>query len=165
MKKLVLLVMGVFAMASCSKSSSDASSSASGSVSASIGGVTFQSNAANISKQGNTVTVQGAQADGKSIQMQVIGLTAAPTAGTYPLYGSSGNFVSSAVYVAGANQTYSSTGCDSNLPQAGFNPTGTVTFTEISATKIAGTFQFNCASLTSCSDVKIVTSGTFNKTF
>ena len=168
LKKLVLVISVLTILTSCSKSSSDDMSitpSVGGTVTATIGSVSFQSNAANISKEGNTVTVQGAQTDGKSIQIQVTGLTSVPTAGTYQLYGDSTNFVGYASYVAGPNQTYSSIGCDSNLPQAGFNPTGTVTFTEISTAKIAGTFQFNCTALQNCSDVKIVTAGVFSKTF
>lgn len=169
-KKSVLIFSVAIAtfFSSCSNSDSTPSSqsSGSGSVTATIAGSAFQSTVvANIVRLGNTVTVQGGDATGRSIQIQVIGLTTPPVAGTYALHGDSGNFIGTAVLVNAINSTYSSNGCDDSLPRAGFNPTGTITFTEISATKITGTFQFNGASLQNCSDVKIVTSGTFSKTF
>jgi hypothetical protein len=162
---LVLLLATATTFSSCTKSDITPAISGSGTVTATIGSISFNSTITNIAKIGNTITIQGAQTDGKSIGIQVIGLSAAPTTGTYKLYDDGSNFVSTATYVAGANQTYSSIGCDSSLPRAGFVPTGTVTFTEISATKIAGTFQFNCTSVQNCSDVKIVSSGAFSKTF
>ena len=64
-----------------------------------------------------------------------------------------------------AGKTYASDGCDAGLPRAGFVPSGSVTFTEISATKIAGTFKFNAAYLNDCAEVKLITAGSFSKTF
>ena len=168
LKKLVATLGVTIMLISCSKAGGDVTNdqiNLGGTVTATIGSTSFSSSSANIQKLGNTITIQGAQTDGKSIGIQLIGLTAAPTAGTYKLYDDGSNFVGVATYVAGANQTYSSIGCDGSLPRAGFTPSGTVTFTEVSASKITGTFQFNSTSVQNCSDVKTVTSGSFSKTF
>ncbi len=166
---IVLLASVITILSSCSKSDPTPAvppaATGSGTLTATIAGSAFTSIASNFSLQGNSATIQGADATGKSISIQITGLTTAPVAGTYKLYTNSSNFVGGATMVYGPNQTYSSIGCDANLPQTGFAPTGTITFTTLSTAKIEGTFQFNAASLQSCSDVKVVTSGIFSKTF
>ncbi len=164
---LVLAVATATTFSSCSKSDpAPAIVSGSGNITANIAGSAFQSSVvSNISLQGNIVTIQGGDATGRSIQIQIIGLATAPVAGTYKLYDTPGNFTGSAALVNGINQNYSSQGCDANLPQTGFTHTGTITFTSLSAAKIEGTFQFNCASLQSCTNSLQVTAGTFSKTF
>ncbi len=172
LKKLVLVLAVATAttFSSCTKSDPVATvaaiTSGSGNITATIAGSAFQSSiVSNISLQGNIVTIQGGDASGRSIQIQIIGLATAPVAGTYKLYDTPGNFTGSAVLVNGVNQTYSSQGCDANLPQTGFTHTGTITFTTLSTAKIEGTFQFNAASLQSCTNSLQVTAGTFSKTF
>ena len=171
-----MLVMASIAIfSSCKKTTTNTTAASSGSVTASISSVSFNAVSSNISKISNVVTVQGAQADGSSIQIQVSGLGAqyVPTAATYnldPAAGNNGNYVGTATYTAPlsgttAGKTYASGGCDASLPRAGFVPSGSITFTEISATKIAGTFQFKAAQLNDCGDVKIITAGSFSKTF
>lgn len=172
----MLAIASIAIFTSCKKTSStNSAASSGGSVTAAIGSVSFNAASANISKVSNIVTVQGAQADGSSIQIQVSGLGSqyVPTAATYnldPAAGNNGNFVGTAVYMAPlsgttAGKTYASGGCDASLPRAGFVPNGSVTFTEISATKIAGTFKFNAAQLNDCGDVKLISTGSFSKTF
>ncbi len=176
---IIILIASSMMVASCKKTSTSTNSTTSmgGNVTATIGGLTFQSTSANIIKSTTgfpNITIQGAQADGSNVNIQVTGLGAqyTPIVGTYSLYQggvNSTNFVSTATYappVSGTTQkNYSSQGCDASLPTAGFVPNGTVTFTEISTTKIAGTFQFNAAYISNCSDVKLITAGTFSKTF
>lgn len=173
LKKSVLVLSAAIItfLSSCSKSDpavavTPATTSASGNITATIAGSAFQSSVvASISAQGNNISILAGDATGRSLNISVIGLTTAPVAGTYKLYDNPSNFVGSATLVNGPNQNYSSVGCDANLPQTGFTPTGTITFTTLSAAKIEGTFQFNSASLQSCSEIKIVTAGTFSKTF
>lgn len=165
---LVLFVAMATIFASCSKSDPSAvvAAAGSGNVSATIAGSAFQSSVvANISMQGNTVSILAGDATGRSLNISVIGLAAAPVAGTYKLYQYSNSYSGTAAVVTGPNQTYASAGCNADLPQTGFTPTGTITFTTLSAAKIEGTFQFNCANINTCSDVKSVTAGTFSKTF
>lgn len=172
--KSVILFVLFTTISSCKKNSNtNTLTSIGGSVKATIAAVSFQATSVSISKVGNTVTILGAQTDGSSISIQVTGLSSTPTATTYSLnpdVANTSNFVGTATYtapVAGttAGKTYASGGCDASLPRAGFAPGGTVTFTEISATKIEGTFQFNAAYLNSCSEVKLITAGSFSKTF
>ena len=172
----ILAISLITIFTSCKKTSAtNSAASSGGSVTATIGSVSFNAASANIAKISNTITVQGVQADGSSIQIQISGLGSqyVPTAATYnldPAAGNNGNFVGSASYMAPvsgstAGKTYASGGCDASLPRAGFVPNGSVTFTEISATKIAGTFKFNAAQLNDCGDVKVISTGTFSKTF
>ena len=177
--KTTILIVAISLIAiftSCKKTSTtNSAASSGGSVTATIGSVSFNAASANISKVSNIVTVQGAQADGSSIQIQVSGLGSqyVPTAATYnldPNAGNNGNYVGTAVYMAAvsgttAGKTYASGGCDASLPRSGFVPNGSVTFTEISSTKIAGTFKFNAAQLNDCGDVKVISTGSFTKTF
>lgn len=172
----ILTISLIAIFTSCKKTSTtNSAASSGGSVTATIGSVSFNAASANISKVSNIVTVQGAQADGSSIQIQVSGLGSqyVPTAATYnldPNAGNNGNYVGTAVYMASvvgttAGKTYASGGCDASLPRSGFVPNGSVTFTEISSTKIAGTFKFNAAQLNDCGDVKVISTGSFSKTF
>lgn len=167
---LVLAVAVATIFSSCSKSDPTPAATTpvlgTGNITATIAGSAFQSSiVANISMQSNTVSILAGDATGRSLNISVIGINAAPVAGTYKLYENSSNYSGTAVVVTGPNQTYASAGCDANLPQTGFTPTGTITFTTLSAAKIEGTFQFNCANINTCSDVKSVTAGTFSKTF
>jgi len=170
----MLAITSIAIFTSCKKTSStNSAASSGGSVTATIGSVSFNAASANISKVSNVVTVQGAQADGSNIMIQVIGLVNPPTTATYsldPNAGNTTNFACTASYQAPVSGTtagriYASGGCDANLPRQGFVPSGSITFTEVSATKIAGTFLFKGAYLSDCGDVKMISTGSFSKTF
>ena len=168
---LAISLIAIFT--SCKKTSStNSAASSGGSVTATIGALTFQSSTATITKPTgtlNTISIIGIQANGSSITLQITGY--APSVGTYKLYdtGPNANYTAYALYgavpVGTTQKNYTSIGCDASLPRAGFVPSGTVTFTEVSATKVAGTFQFNGAELNSCADVKLITAGSFTRTF
>ena len=132
----------------------------SGIITATIDGTAFTASVlGQISYTNGVLTIQGADATAKSIQIQL----EASAIGTYNLYG---DVFGNAAYnpgIAGLGKIYSSIGCNADLPQTAFTPNGTITITDLSETKIAGTFQFRCAELQSCSDQKVITNGTFLK--
>jgi len=169
----MLAITSIAIFFSCKKTTTpDPAPSSGGSVTATIGTLTFQSSTATITKPTgtlNTISIIGIQANGSNISIQITGYT--PSVGTYKLYdtGPNANYTAYALYgaipVGTTQKNYTSIGCDVSLPRAGFVPSGTVTFTEVSATKVAGNFQFNAAQLNDCADVKLITAGSFTRTF
>ncbi|MEQ1553009.1 MAG: DUF6252 family protein [Ferruginibacter sp.] len=159
--KLALIVL-TLSITACKKSTPDAAVTGSGTVTATVDGGAFTANfLVNILYTGNVLTIQGADATGKQIQIQLGSIT---TTGTYSL--GLGTNHGSATYgpgIAAPGVVYSSVGCGVSFPQAGFVPNGTLVITELSATKIAGTFSFNAAKLEDCSSVKNITGGVFSK--
>lgn len=165
--KLTLAIL-VIAVTSCSKDSSSPTPAPvainSGTYSAKIDGTAVSLSTNSFNYTNTTLTLQGANPlNGKSVQLQVIGVTGP---GTYALDAEDGrSYVGSGTYNPGLGeigQAYSSIGCDSDLPREGFVPTGTLTVTELTDTKVVGTFQFNAANLNDCGTVRIISEGVFN---
>lgn len=165
--KLMAMVL-MLSLFSCSKDSSSPTPTPvpinSGTYTAKIEGTAVNLSTNSFNYTNTTLSLQGANPlNGKSIQIQVVGVTGP---GTYALDAADGRtYVGSGTYNPGMGeigQAYSSIGCDSDLPREGFVPTGTLTVTELTDTKVVGTFQFNAANLNDCGTVRIISEGVFD---
>ena len=166
--KLAFMVLTLVTL-SCSKDDAPAPapplSSGGGNFAAKVNGVAIASFLTNINYSNTTITVSGQEMSGKSVSMQIAGVTGP---GTYSLIDTNNTSVA-------GNGSYSeNTGnvstvkvytTNSDECQAGgFVPRGSMIITELSATKIAGTFSFkSVGGLSGECNQKEVTEGSFSK--
>lgn len=138
---------------------------AGGNFAAKVNGVAITSFLTSINYQNTTISVSGQEISGKSITMQIAGVTGP---GTYSLIDTnSSSVIGNGTYsentgVVSTVKVYSTNNDDCET--AGFVPQGSMVITELSATKIAGTFSFRTVGgLSGECNQKEVTEGSFSK--
>ncbi len=137
-------------LAACSNSSSP-SDTPTGTVSATVDGASFTASVATSAVHtGGVLAIAGSDSRGRQIQLRIIG---AEATGTYPLGGLTNPNVATVTLAPEASQTYVTSMVDG---------TGSINLTELTASKVAGTFSFTASN--SARIQKTVTNGTFNLT-
>ncbi len=142
-------------------------SAAAGTIKAKVGGSNFKSmtmatTAMKVAVAGAyTITIQGSDANGKSINLIMHGV--ALQTGTYDIGGNNqiaiiGSYTELNINNPMASKTYTA-------PFEGGAVAGSISITEITDTKIVGTFNFTAKNQDDQSDVKEVKSGAFNVNF
>ncbi|MDI1257267.1 MAG: DUF6252 family protein [Flavobacterium sp.] len=140
---------------------------ANGTIKAKVGGANFTSLAAATTAMkvatGNNFLIQllGTSSTGKALSLTLAEVPA--TTGTYDIGGDNlisvaGSFVDTNISNPQASPTYVA-------PWDGGGVAGSITITEITDTKIVGTFHFTAKNQADQTDVKEVTNGAFNVNF
>ncbi len=166
--KIALLAFAVL-LSSCSgdDGGGGGGATAAGTIKAKVGGSNFKSmTAATVAMKvavGDTytITVQGSDASGKALNFVMNGMTL--ETGTFDIGGANsiaivGSYTEVNINNPMASKTYTA-------PFEGGAVAGSVTISEITDTKIVGTFSFTAKNQEDQSDVKEVTNGAFNVNF
>ncbi len=158
---LTLVLTGLFTF-SC-KSDDDGGGgggAAEGTITAKVNGAGFTSSSMTTSGTmvGTTLSFLGTNSEGKSIQFVVNGLDGT---GTYQI-GGGANISIAASY----SEVNLSNPGNSQVWQAPFDDSvaGEISFSEISNSKVKGTFTFECKNVNGDGSIKNVTEGSFNVT-
>ncbi len=152
--------MAIFAtiMVSCSPPNEDETPiPVAGLITATIEGTALKVSDYSISYDNTVLHIMASDSKGQKFAFQVYDLTAT---GTYSL-ATTNSYSGFATYKSpDVSMMYNSV--NSSLCPS-YVPFGTLTVTELTDTKIAGTFSFNVVNLTNCADVKHITAGKFVK--
>lgn len=159
---IVLATATIFT--SCSSSDGDGGGggggASAGTIKAKIGSTNFKSmTAASFAmNQSGMLIIQGSDATGKAIQLMLSGVTAA---GTYEISNAGiaviANYTIANISNPMASQVFAA-------PYEGSGVAGSITISEITATKVVGTFTFT-GKLQNGTETKQVTNGAFNVNF
>src|SRR5690606_11476549 len=163
-KQLNILALFVFSISvltfSC-KSDDDGGgggNAAEGTISAKVNGQQFNSLAMTTSGTmvGGTLSFLGSSTDGKAIQFVVNGLDGT---GTYQIGGGANISIAASYTEVNINNP-----SNSQVWQAPFDSSaaGEISFSEVSSSKVKGTFSFQCKNVNGDGSMRNVTEGSFN---
>lgn len=131
---------------------------AEGTISAKVNGNQFNSLSMTTSgtMAGSTLSFLGSSTDGKAIQFVVNGIDGT---GTYQIGGGANISVAASYTEVNINNP-----ANTQIWQAPFDDSvaGEISFSEVSANKVKGTFSFQCKNVNGDGSVKNVTEGSFN---
>lgn len=164
----ISLIAVMFLALSCSSDSDGGggATAAAGTIKATVAGSGFTSMAAatvanRVDFNGiSTITLQGSNSGGKTISLILNGVSAA---GTYDIGGNNsitivGSYIDTNIQNPMASATYVA-------PTEGGAVMGSITISELTDTKIVGTFNFTGTNQDDATDTKAVTNGAFNLEF
>jgi uncharacterized protein DUF6252 len=160
----ISLIAVMFLALSCSSDSDGGGggTASAGTIKAKVGGTSFTSMemATVAMRSGDFMTLQGSNSSGKAINLVLNGVS---TTGTYDIGGDNliaivGSYVDTNIQNPMASVTYVA-------PTEGGAVKGSITVTELTDTKIVGTFHFTGTNQDDANDTKEVTNGAFNLEF
>lgn len=158
MKKIILIAILATIIMSCSPPNEEETPiPAAGLITATIEGTAIKVSDYGIDYTNNILHIVANDSKGNQFALQIYNIS---TTGTYSLTATDSHAGFATYKSASVSMIYNSvnsTICPSYVPF------GTLTVTELSSTKIAGTFAFNVVNLIDCADIKHITSGTFVK--
>ena len=168
LKKIMLLVMTITMVSITSCSNDDdggnAGNAGSGVLTAKVGGTNYQSleisSSATIANSGQNLIVIATNSDGNAFAFTIFGFDGV---GTYPL-GGGANITNSASYSETDVDLSNPQNSTTELWQAPYDDTmvGEIRVSEISDTKVIGTFDFTCKNVGGDQSIKTITEGSFN---
>ena len=163
---LLVMTMSLVSLSSCSKDDDGGSggSAASGTLEASVGGTSFQSmeisSSATVANGGQNLIIIASNSDGNAFAFTILGFDGV---GTYQI-GGGANILNVASYTETDVDLNNPQNSTTEIWQAPYDDTvaGEIQISEVTDTKVKGTFEFTCKNVNGDQSIKTITNGSFN---